>query len=152
MVRLAKQRLAAHAEHAQVVQSDGAVRFPLPDNSVDRVISTYVLDLRSAANIGQFFYEAHRVLKPGGKLCLVSLTDGITFISRIMSYVWASVFRLRATLVGGCRPIHLEQYIDPDYWQLAYRNVVIAYGISSEVVVVQVKNSAQRGAPANASI
>lgn len=144
MVKLAEQRLTTHAERAQVVQSDGTVRFPLPDNSVDRVISTYVLDLLSEANIGQFFYEAHRVLNPGGKLCLVSLTDGVTFISRIVTYVWASVFRLRATLVGGCRPIHLEQYIAPDYWQPEYRNVVIAFGIPSEVVVLHVKDSTQR--------
>lgn len=137
MVGLTAEQLTQYAERARVVQSAGTMHFPLPDNSVDRVISTYVLDLLSEMDIKAFFREAHRVLNVGGILCLVSLTQGTTFLSRTVSAVWTSIFRLRASLVGGCRPIYVEQYIDQNDWALEYRNVVIAFGVPSEVLVVR---------------
>jgi ubiquinone/menaquinone biosynthesis C-methylase UbiE len=143
MVGLATERLAIYGRRAQVLQSDGKVHFPLPDHSVDRVISTYVLDLLSETDIGKFFLEAYRVLVVGGRLCLVSLTNGTTFLSRVVSSVWTSIFGLRASLVGGCRPLRLDPYLNPDCWKMEHRNVVIAFGVPSEVFVVRAKHCAQ---------
>jgi ubiquinone/menaquinone biosynthesis C-methylase UbiE len=140
MVSIATQRLAIYGGRAQVVQSDGTVHFPISDHSVDRVISTYVLDLLSETAIEEFFLEAHRVLVVGGRLCLVSLTEGITLLSRIVTSLWTLIFRLRASLVGGCRPIHLDKYFNPDRWVLEYRNAVIAFGVPSEVLVARTKD------------
>jgi ubiquinone/menaquinone biosynthesis C-methylase UbiE len=136
MIDLAKQRLSPFIGRARVKQSDGAMRFPLPDRSVDRVVSAYVLDLLSDQDMRDAASEAQRVLKPAGKLCLVSLTHGVTPVSRIVSALWSMTFRLRASLVGGCRPIRLASYFAPPVWSLDYRNVVTRFGISSEVLVV----------------
>jgi len=136
MIDLAEQRLKAHAERAKAVRSDGAVHFPLPDNSVDRVVSSYVLDILSKEDTRLVFAEAHRVLMPGGKLCLASLTGGVTLPSRIVSLLWMAIFRMRASLVGGCRPIRLEPYIDQDRWQLDHRRVVTPFGVPSEVLIL----------------
>ena len=146
MINIATQRISSYAERARVVQSDGSMHFPLPDNSVDRVISTYVLDLLSETDVREFFCEAYRVLNVGGTLCLVSLTEGATFLSRTVSALWTSIFRLRASLVGGCRPIRLEQYINQGHWELKYRNVAIAFGVPSEVLIVQVEYPVQHRA------
>jgi ubiquinone/menaquinone biosynthesis C-methylase UbiE len=81
MVNLAAQRLLHYEKQAKAVQSDGTVHFPLLDHSVDHVVSNYVLDLLSEEDIKMVFTEAHRVLTPGGKLCLVSLTKGATIPS-----------------------------------------------------------------------
>lgn len=135
MIALAKQRLASFPERAAVRQSDGSMHLPLPDRSVDRFISTYVFDLLSDQDVRQALYEAHRVLKEGGKLCLVSLTDGVTSISRLVSAVWAAIYHVRASLVGGCRPIRLASYLDRQIWSIDYRNVVVRVGIPSEVIV-----------------
>jgi ubiquinone/menaquinone biosynthesis C-methylase UbiE len=143
MVGLATERLAIYGGRAQVFQSDGTVHFPLPDHSVDRVISTYVLDLLSETDIGKFLLEAYRVLVVGGRLCLVSLANGTTFLSRVVSSVWTSIFRLRSSLVGGCRPLRLEQYLNPGSWTLEYRNVVIALSVPSEVFVLRARDCAQ---------
>lgn len=139
MVDLATERLAGHADRARVVQTGGSLRFPVPDHSLDRVIATYVLDLMSEEDIREFFLEAHRVLDAGGKVCLVSLTNGVTLPSRIVIAVWTWIFRARASLVGGCRPISLEQYIDPGLWTREYRNVVVAFAVPSEVLVVRAR-------------
>ena len=136
MVGLATRRLLDYGKRAKVVWLNGIVHFPLPDQSVDRVVSTYVLDLLSMEDIGLVFTEAHRVLTPEGKLCLVSLTKGVTFLSRMVSFIWMTVFRLRASLVGGCRPIQLERYVDPKHWDLEYRNVMTPFGVPSEILVL----------------
>ena len=91
MVDLATQRLVPYKERAQVLRSDGTMHFPVADHSVDRVFSTYVLDLLSEQDMQQAIQEARRILIPGGKLCLVSLTTGNSFLSRVVSTVWSGL-------------------------------------------------------------
>jgi ubiquinone/menaquinone biosynthesis C-methylase UbiE len=136
MINLATQRLEPYAERAKVLRSDGSVRFPLPDHSVDHVISTYVLDLLSKEDIPLAFAEARRVLTSGGKFCLVSLTKGVTFLSKIVSFIWMTLFRIHASLVGGCRPIRLESYLDQGLWEIEYQKVLVPFGVPSEVLVL----------------
>lgn len=78
---------------------------------------------------------AHRVLSPGGYLYLVSPTHGRTKGSRLVSWVWSQIYALRPTLVGGCRPIELLTYLSQDDWQIAYNNVVVAFGVPSEIAI-----------------
>ena len=139
MIDIAVKRLASFKERAKVVHSDGSMVFPLPDNSVDRVVSTYVFDLLSEEDIRQAIREAHRVLVPKGKLCIVSLTEGVTLPSEIVSGAWKMVFRLNASLIGGCRPIQLDGFFDDREWSLEYRNINIQFGIPSEVLIASRK-------------
>jgi ubiquinone/menaquinone biosynthesis C-methylase UbiE len=146
MIALAKRRLEAYVERAQVVLSSGAVRFPLADRSVDRVVSSYVLDLLSEADMQRFFSEAHRTLLPGGKVCLASLTTGVSLPSRIVSTLWTAVFRLRPAVVGGCRPIHPDSFVDPQRWQVVHRSVLTPFGVPSEVLVLGLRGGSERAA------
>lgn len=136
MVDLAVRRLQRFAGRAQVLRSGGAVRFPLDDQSVDRVVSTYVLDILSGDDIRAFYAEARRVLVPQGRLCLASLTEGVGPASKIVAGLWRRVFRLRPSLVGGCRPIRLEDHLDDNHWRPAHRRVVTPFGVPSEVLVL----------------
>lgn len=135
MIDIATPRLAPYKERAQAVCSDGSLNFQLADHSVDRVVSTYVLDLLPEADIRQVIAEAQRVLVPGGKLCLASLTVGVTFTSRMVATLWSGVFRINAAWVGGCRPLQLAGYLDKNRWAIDYQNVVTQFGVPSEVLV-----------------
>lgn len=137
MTDLTKRRLMPYGKRAQVALSDGEVRFPLPDHSVDRVVSSYVLDLLSHADIMRFLREAHRVLMPGGKICIASLTTGVGVMSRIVSIMWVSVFRLNPALVGGCRPIQIDAFVSPQDWKVVHRRVLTPWGVPSEVLVLE---------------
>jgi ubiquinone/menaquinone biosynthesis C-methylase UbiE len=145
MIGLAKRRLEVYGERAQVVLSDGAVRFPLTERSVDRVVSSYVLDLLSEADIKRFFSESHRVMMPGGKVCIASLTRGVNVPSRIVSSLWVSVFRLSPAIVGGCRPIHVDAFVNPQEWQVVHRRVVTPFGVPSEVLILEMKGATDNG-------
>jgi ubiquinone/menaquinone biosynthesis C-methylase UbiE len=137
MIGLAEDRLREQGDRAKVVSCDGPIRFPLSEGSVDRVVSNYVLDLLSEADISRFLSESHRVLLPGGRVCIASLTRGVDLRSRIVSSVWRSVFRLRPALVGGCRPIRLDSFVDPREWRVLHRGVVTPFGVPSEVLILE---------------
>lgn len=139
MVGIARERMEPFGERAQVIRSDGAVAFAEDDHSVDRVMSCYVLDLLPDADIRRFFAEAHRVLGTGGRVCLASLTRGISPLSRAVSSLWAGVFRLRPALVGGCRPIWLEDHVDARQWRILHRHVVTPFGVPSEVMIAETR-------------
>jgi len=137
MVDIANERLAPFAQRSKIMLTDGEMSFAIPDHSVDRVISTYVFDLLSQQQIIRALSEAHRVLTGEGKLCLVSLAHGNTIVSRSISSLWSLVFRLSATLVGGCRPIHLQPFINAKQWVIEYHHVVTQFGVPSEVLIAR---------------
>jgi len=135
MHALASQRLLPYAGRAEVILSSGDMHFPVSDQSVDRVIATYVFDLLSDADIRAAIAESRRVLLPDGRICLASLSRGISPVSRLICRVWSGVFRWKASLVGGCRPIQLKSYFDPDLWSLDYHHVLTQFGVPSEILI-----------------
>lgn len=138
MVALARTRLTGLGDRAQIRQlAPGTVELPLDDQCADRVISTYVLDLLPDADIGVFFREARRVLRPDGRLCLVSLTRGPALLPRFVGNLWNLVFRLRPQLVGGCRPIELTPYCDGAVWEMLHHRTVVSWAIPSEILVAR---------------
>ena len=135
MVDLARQRLERFGPRASVSASDGSPKLPLPTASADRLVSNFVLDLLSEADIGEFLEEAHRVLRPGGMLALVSLTQPFTPGSRLLMTGWRAVFSLRPAWVGGCRPIGLIGRLAPDRWQVLHHERITRLGIPMEALV-----------------
>jgi len=141
MVGLARARLARFGARAQVRQTDGAPRLDAPDAAHDRVVSTYVLDLLPEEDMGTVLGEAHRVLTPGGRLCLVGLTEGTTLPSRAIIALWKTLHRIRPAIVGGCRPVELRAFLSDQQWQIDHRSVVVAFGIPSEVLVARKRSA-----------
>jgi cyclopropane fatty-acyl-phospholipid synthase-like methyltransferase len=137
MVRLAQARLARFGSRVQVQQTDGSLQFDALSGGYDRFVSTYVADLLSTSDIAALFSEAHRLLVPGGRLCLVSLTHGTSWLSRLVTGVWARAHRLAPTLVGGCRPLELQTLLEVRSFQMEYIQTVVAFGIPSEVVIAK---------------
>ncbi|HKB59350.1 MAG TPA: class I SAM-dependent methyltransferase [Gallionellaceae bacterium] len=139
MVRLARHSLSPWQGRAQVIQSDGAMHIPLPDGAASHVVSTYVFDLLSENDATQGIAEAHRVLTPGGRLCLASMTWGHTLASRTLCALWEGLYRLHAPLVGGCHPISLETFLDNRKWTVDYKAVVTQFGVASEILIARPK-------------
>lgn len=135
MIELARNRLERFGERATVGKTDGALHFEVDDASCDRVVSTYVLDLLSLADIRAAIAEAHRVLAPGGLLCLTGLTQGCSTLGRMVAGLWQTVHGLRPALVGGCRPLEISEFLAAPRWQIRQRRVLERFGIPSEVVV-----------------
>ncbi len=137
MVSLARERTADFGERAQIRQSDGSSDFDIGAASVDRVLSTYVLDLLAEDEIEAVIEEARRVLMPGGLLGLVSLTHGFTLVSSIVMAGWAAVHYLSPSLVGGCRSVDVARLVEEPHWHVRHSERISAFGIPSEIVVAE---------------
>ena len=129
-------RRSAGGDRARVQRTHGSPTLPVNDGAFDRFLSTYVLDLLSEQDIHAALHEARRVLAPGGRLCLASLTFGETLPSRLVCRAWSAMHSFSPRLVGGCRPLCLEELIGSD-WQILHREVVCTLGICSEVLVAR---------------
>jgi len=135
MVQLAAHRLHDFGPRATVLLSGGAVKLLAADQSLDCVVSTYVLDLLAVGDIQTFLAEAHRVLRPEGVLCLVGLTYGNTPLSRLVMAGWQLRYQLLPASVGGCRPMRLTHLLDRRLWGLRHYAVVRVHGLASEVLI-----------------
>jgi ubiquinone/menaquinone biosynthesis C-methylase UbiE len=90
-----------------------ARQLPFSDNTFDVLFNSYMLDLISLADLPVVLGEFQRVLKPGGRLVLVSFSkldpSDRTWWERIyqrMPNRWASY------LMGGCRPVLMRQLVE----------------------------------------
>ncbi len=73
----------------------------------------------------------------GGTLCLANLTWGDTLFSKAVSWVWQQFYAVRPAWVGGCRPIHLADFLPKDSWELLHHRRLRSYGITSEVAIAR---------------
>lgn len=136
MFEIAGERLNPFKTRANVRLSDGSAKLKFPNNSFDRFVSNYVLDILPPEEITQIFSEASRVLNKKGLLCLTSLACGKGFLSKTVSNIWESVHNSRPKLVGGCRPLNLVEFIDEKIWQIKHHSKTESFGITSEILVL----------------
>ena len=137
MIGLTKARLDPFGDRVQVILTDGALAFPHPDGSFDRFISTYVLDLLSERDIERVLDEAYRLLSRDGLLCLISLTHGLTPLSRLIEKGWLAVHRWNPVRVGGCRPLQLSPFLTPQRWKVTLDQQLTSYGLASEILIAR---------------
>jgi SAM-dependent methyltransferase len=137
MVQLARARLAPFASRAEVVLTDGAPPAAEPAASRDRFVSNYVFDLLSEDEIAAVLREAHRILEPGGLLCLAGLSTGTGAVSRLVARAWLRVHALRPAWVGGCRPLELLGRLPATEWRVRHHAKLAPFGVPSEVLVAE---------------
>ncbi|MFC1841532.1 class I SAM-dependent methyltransferase [Candidatus Dependentiae bacterium] len=84
---------------------------PYADNSFDVLFVSFLIDLLQKEDIPKVLAEMKRVLKPGGRLIIASMTKqgrGIYWLARWlyewMYYKWPTILGYRTS----CRPIYIE--------------------------------------------
>jgi ubiquinone/menaquinone biosynthesis C-methylase UbiE len=136
MLELARVRLERWADRVTLeAMAEPTAPLSPGKDEVDRFVSNFVFDLLSEELIEHYLREAHRMLRQEGLLCLVSLAQGSTPLSRFVSWGWQKIYELQPRLVGGCHPINLTHYLASTHWQIEYQKVLIAFGIPSQVVI-----------------
>lgn len=111
-----------------------AAQLPLRPHQFDRLFSAYMLDLIPLVEIPLVLAEFRRVLRPGGRLVLVSLTEGADPPSRLFVAAWKLVYQLDPCRLGGCRPLQLAALLGAAGFAVE-RHLVVQRGFPSEVLV-----------------
>jgi ubiquinone/menaquinone biosynthesis C-methylase UbiE len=137
MVALASERLAPWRDRAAVSLVDGDAVMPVSDGAADRFVANYVFDLLGPDDTRAALAGARRVLAPDGLLCTAGITHGDAGVARFVSRAWTDVWTRLPSLVGGCRPIKVVDALDPEHWEVRHRRTVVAWGVTSEVVIAE---------------
>ncbi len=112
-----------------------AAALPYPAATFDCLFSSYLLDLLPMTILPQLLANFYRVLKPGGRLVLVSLTEGVDIPSWALVAVWKAAYAVSPIACGGCRPLQLTSMVEAAGFINVQREVVVQLAVPSEVIV-----------------
>jgi demethylmenaquinone methyltransferase/2-methoxy-6-polyprenyl-1,4-benzoquinol methylase len=134
MVHVSRQRALTRGEPQPALALGNALQLPYAANSFDRLFSSYMLDLIPAGEIPAVLSEFRRVLRPGGRLALVGLTEGEGPISEGIMSIWKGLYRVQPAWLGGCRPVRLRDFVREAGFTFVQRWYVSQWGYPSEIV------------------
>ena len=107
MLARARKRLQRMHAEAYKLQPGSAYELPYEDDSFDLLFNTYMLDLLPEQDFPKVLAEFRRVLKPDGKLVLVSFGFGTQGFNRL----WYWLARVFPALLTNCRPVRISQTV-----------------------------------------
>ncbi len=133
MIKVAREQLCQENMLDTVLLHRGsAPHLPYASAAFAAVFSSFTLDLIDTPDIPVVLGEMRRVLKPGGRVSLVSLSKVGTGNAAIKIY--ERVHRWLPRLVD-CRPIYLQQTVQAAGLHSEVQRVRSMWGIPAEIVV-----------------
>lgn len=112
------------------LKTGDAYNLEYPDNSFDVLVNMYMLDLMPEADYPRILTEFKRVLRPGGRLALLSMTRG----NPIFNFLWDLILLINPAWLGGCRGIHPLPYLKTAGFIDTKKEFISQWGFPSEVV------------------
>lgn len=105
MLSQARKRLQQAPSEAYRLQLGSAYELPYEDGSFDLLFNTYMLDLLPEQDFLKILSEFMRVLRPTGKMVLVSFSFGTHWFNRF----WYWLAKVFPALLTNCRPVRMSQ-------------------------------------------
>lgn len=133
MLAVTKRRLdkAGLMDRVQLYRGDAA-NLPYGDNTFDAVFMSSTLELFDTGEILIVLEEVKRVLKPGGRLGVASMSkeNGKSVLLRL--YEWA---HKKWPKYVDCRPIYVEQSLRDAGYEIRTKERVRLFRLPGEIVV-----------------
>lgn len=126
----AEKKAARTGHDGYRLQVADAYDLPFPDASFDVLINNYMFDLLPERDFVKVLGEFRRVLRRGGRLALVNMTQG----TRWYNGLWGRLYQLSPALLGGCRPVSLLPAVRQCGFAKTTREYVSQFSFPSEVV------------------
>ncbi len=133
MLKKAEKRLKDLSEANYTLSIGSAFNLPIEDGSADVLMNNYMFDLMSEEDMDRALVEFKRVLKEGGRLVLINMTQG----ERLGSSIYSHIYNISPKAMGGCRGVTLSDrlikhgfiIVTREYYQqmLFPSEVILAY-------------------------
>ena len=133
MMETTKKRLkkVGLADRTELYCGD-AVSLPFDDNTYDTVFMSFTLELFDTPEIPKVLEQIKRVLKPGGRLGVASMSkeNGESLLLRL--YEWA---HRKWPKYIDCRPIYLKRSLGDAGYEIRKGEKAKLFGLPVEIVV-----------------
>ncbi len=120
---------------------DDALQMPYAENQFDAVFLSFVLELFDTPEIPKLLAEIMRVLRPNGRLGVISMSKEGGFAPFVKLYEW---FHQAFPQFADCRPIYVKQSIQDAGFQVQVQERLNLMGLPGEMVIGVKKNVDQR--------
>ena len=133
MLEVSQRRLARAGLLDRVSLSCGdATDLPYADEAFDAAFMSFTLELFDTPEIPMVLSEIKRVLKPNGRLGVVSLSreDGTSLMVRL--YEW---MHQRMPQYIDCRPIYVEQALKKAGFQVEHSEKENLWGLPAKIAI-----------------
>lgn len=138
MLRVTQNRLNAAGLTEQVVLEQGnATKLPFEPSFFDAVFMSFTLELFPASSIPRVLAECRRVLKPDGRLGIVSLTEAAPPTLSQRLYLWAHHTFPR---VVDCRPIPAVHLLEGAGYKIVRHEQDSLQGVPVSMIVAKQLN------------
>ena len=135
MLKKATKRLGQLPEANYELKVESAFNLDAEDNYFDLLMNNYMFDLIAFDEMDAILREFKRVLKKGGKLILVNMTEGETFGSGIYNLI----YRISPKSFGGCRAVKLSDKLQAHGFEVRTREYYQQWWFPSEVILARKK-------------
>lgn len=132
MLARARRRLAGGGAPVDLCRAN-AVALPFGGAAFDILFNLYMVDLLLEEDVPAVLREFARVLRPGGRLIVLSMARQ----ARVVNAIWMWLYRRSPVMTGGCRPVPVAGMLERNGWNINLREVISQGGFRSELIVAQ---------------
>ena len=129
MLKSARRKNAAN--NIRFCQADG-LSLPFPAGQIDGIFISFTLELFDTPEIPSVLNECRRILKPNGRIGIVSLAKQDRTSVRI--YEW---FHRRMPAIVDCRPIYLQAALETAQFHIQRSALKTMWGLPVEIVIAE---------------
>lgn len=139
------QRTKTRLDEAQLIDRvelycGDATSLPYGDNTFDAVFMSFTLELFDTPEISKVLEEVKRILKPRGRIGVVSMSKESGESLSLRLYEWV---HRKCPKYVDCRPIYVEQSLRDAGYRIRQKDKVRLFGLPGEVVVAVKKSCPQ---------
>ncbi|MBN1303722.1 MAG: methyltransferase domain-containing protein [Anaerolineales bacterium] len=133
MLRISRRRVhSAGLDGIVTFHKGSAASLAYPDDTFNAVFISFTLELFDTPDIPIVLGECHRVLRPGGRLCVVSLEKVESLI--VKAYEWG---HKHWPELLDCRPIYTRTCIEAENFQVISEKIKVMWGLPVAIVLAQ---------------
>ena len=131
MLARARKRAGRFTAANYSLEIGSAFQLAIGDETIDTLVNNYMFDLIPYEDMDSIIAEFKRVLKRGGKLVLVNMTEGERFGSRL----YDRIYRISPRTMGGCRGVRLRDRLERNGFTVVQREYHQQMLFPSEVIL-----------------